>query len=160
MLTSYKLKWLGSITLSSVILVMALLGGDWGTNYTANASVNANPIIYLVQPSKVPARSPDRVIIISGLNFGTTADTGVRLTGDGFDNILYPITVEPNALSVTVEDIYLTVPTAYTLTVVISGRPEGHTLPELPLWPFDLQSNPLSFSVFQAEEYFLPIIKR
>jgi hypothetical protein len=158
MLTANKIKWLGSIILAGVLLVLALMGGDWGTNFTASASANADPIIYLIQPSTVPVRSPSRVIVVSGLNFGTRDDTAVRLSGGGIDNILYPINVQSNGLSVTVEDIYMTESTVYSLTVVISGRPDGHTLPELPLWPFDLQSNALDFTVFQAEEYFLPMI--
>ncbi len=160
MLTTTKIKWLGSITLAGIFVILALIGGDWGTTYTANASVNANPTITSILPSKVPVRSPNKVVVIYGSIEGTEDDTAVRFTGNGYDQMLHPPEVYPDGLSVTVTDTLMTVPTVYTVTVVTSGREEGHTIPELPIWPFDLVSNVLTFTVFQADEYFLPIINR
>jgi hypothetical protein len=158
MITANKLKWLGSIILAGVFLVMAVIGSDWGTNYTANASVNADPIIYLIQPPKVPVRSPDKIIVVSGLNFGDKDNTGVRLSRDGFDTVLRAIDVGGGGISVSVTNTLMTETTVYTLTVVRSDYP---SIPSVPLYPeWDHESNSLPFTIFQAEEYFLPIIRR
>jgi TRAP-type C4-dicarboxylate transport system permease small subunit len=47
MLTTSKVKWFGSILLASILLILALIGGKWGTDYSASASVNATPIIQI-----------------------------------------------------------------------------------------------------------------
>jgi hypothetical protein len=133
-----------------------LTGGKWGTSYAATED-GPNPIIYLIQPSKVPVRSPDKVIIVSGLNYGGATNTGVRLQGNNFDKVLPTIAVQANAISALVADTLMTEATVYTLTVV---RSDAGTIPVVPLVPpYDHESNVLYFTVFQAEEYFLPIIR-
>jgi hypothetical protein len=157
MLTTTKIKWLGCIIIAGVLVMLALIGGNWGKDYTANAQVENDPIIYAVLPPRVPVRSPDRVIVVAGLYFGTITDTWVRLNGNGVDVVLRPISIESDGVSVIVTDTLMTEPVVYNLTVVrsIPGTiPKG---PFDPLW--DVQSNVLDFTVFQAEEYFLPIIK-
>ena len=54
MLATSKIKWFGSIILAGILLVLALMGGNWGTNYSASASVNAAPVINSIQPSDSP----------------------------------------------------------------------------------------------------------
>lgn len=160
MLTQPKIKCLVSIILAGFLLALALLGGNWGMSYTAEASTNADPFLASISPSRVAARSADKVIVAYGLNFGVITDTGFRLTDSDYDNILLPISVVPNGLSVRIDSALLTEPTVYTTTVVVSGREEGHTIPVLPLWPFDLQSNPLLFTVFEPDRMFMPLIQR
>ena len=43
MLATSKIKWFGSIILAGTLLVLALMGGKWGTIYSASASVNVAP---------------------------------------------------------------------------------------------------------------------
>jgi hypothetical protein len=156
MFATSKIKWFGSIIFASFLIALALTGGNWGTNYAAGASINANPIINEIFPSKVPAGSPNTVIVVSGSGFGDVTNTGVRLLNSGYDNILHPIQVYPDALSVTVPDTLLTVPTTYILSVVRSTYPSVPTIPLIPAW--DVESNSLPFVVFQAKYLYLPIV--
>ena len=157
MLTTTKIKWLGSIVLASVLLALAFMGGSWGKVNSADASVNADPIIYLVQPARVPVRSPDKIIVVSGLNFGGPVNTGVRLQGNNIDIVLQTIAAQDNGISALVTDILMTESTVYTLTVI---RSDPGSVPSIPLVPpYDRESNPLTFTVYQAEEFFLPLIR-
>jgi hypothetical protein len=157
MLATTKIKWLTSIILAGILLGLALMGGKWGTSYAATSD-GPSPIIYSVLPPKVPVRSLDKVIVVAGLYYGGNTNTGVRLQGNNFDKVLHTIAVQDNAISVLVTDTLMTEATVYTLTVV---RSDADTVPVIPLVPpYDHESNPLDFTVFQAEEYFLPIIRR
>jgi hypothetical protein len=155
MLATTKIKWLASIILAGILFCLALTGGKWGTSYAATAD-GPDPLIYSVLPPKVPVRSPDKVIVVAGLYFGGPINTGVRLQGNDFDKVLPTIAVQGNAISAVVTDTLMTEVTVYTLTIV---RSDAGTIPVVPLMPpYDHESNPLTFTVFQAEEYFLPII--
>ena len=162
MLSTPKIKWLVSIILAGILLVLTLTVGDWGTNYSANAMGVPVPIINSILPSRMPVRSPDKVVVIGGSIFGTENDTAVRFSevGGGFDQTLHPPEVYEYGTSVNVTSTMMTEATVYTVTVIISGRPEGVTIPELPVWSFDLVSNELTFTVFQAQETFLPLMNR
>ena len=120
MLTTTKFKWLVSIILAGTMLVLALMGGEWGKNYTANAQVENAPIIYAVLPPSVPVRSPNRIIVVAGLYFGDEIDTWVRLNGNGVDVVLRPVGIEPGGVSVIVTDTLMTETVVYSLTVVKS----------------------------------------
>ncbi|OGN98614.1 MAG: hypothetical protein A2Z71_11040 [Chloroflexi bacterium RBG_13_50_21] len=160
MLATNKIKWSISIILGGLLLVLALIGGNWGTSYAASAPDCAVPSITLVNPSVVPSGSPDTVIVITGSNFGNIDDTRVRLQGSGgLDVILtQPLAVYPTALSVTVTDTLLTEPNLYILTVVKSCHAPP-TIPVLPLFPdWDVESNEVPFTVYAAEYFYLPII--
>ena len=52
-----KIKWLASIVLAAVLLTLALMGGKWGTSYTANAGVYVAPIIDVIRPNWDSRRS-------------------------------------------------------------------------------------------------------
>ena len=67
--TTSKLKWFGTIILAGILLGLGLIGGTWGTDYSASASVNAPPIIEYIIPEVVPYGSPDIRMIIHGFNF-------------------------------------------------------------------------------------------
>ena len=155
MLTASKIKWFGSLTLAGILLVLALLGGNWGTNYSASANVNATPVIDYIQPSAVPAGSPDRVMIIFGSNFGNLQDTTVRLVGGGIDKTIDPMVVTPNGISVQITADLLDVPTIYQVTVIWS---DFNTVPTVPVTPHDFESNPVPFTVYEGKFIYLPIV--
>jgi hypothetical protein len=152
-----KIKWVGSIVLAGTLLVMALLGGNWGTNYSASASALALPHIDSIIPSAVPAGSPDTIMIIIGSNFGNVNDTAVRLKGITIDEIILPQQVLPNGISVNIPSTYLTDPALYIVTVVKSTLP---SIPTVPITPWDQESNQVSFSVFAAQFIHLPFIHK
>ncbi len=150
------LKWIVGISLAGVLLILGLTGGVWGTTYTADAGIDANPSINAVYPAIVAAGSPDKVIVITGSNFGNKDDTGVRLVANGFDQILRPIAVVQDGLSVNITHTLMTEPIVYNLTVVRSDLPSIPTIPIVPIW--DHESNVLTFTVIQALNFYLPII--
>src|SRR4030042_5016590 len=116
MFATSKMKVLGSIILAGPFLVLAVLGGNWGTSYSASASVAAAPYIASIIPSAVPAGSPETTIIISGSNFGNLNDTRVRLSGIGIDELLTPTSVIQGGISVRIPAALLTQPNLYILT--------------------------------------------
>lgn len=155
MLATSKIKWFGSIILAGILLALALMGGNWGTNYTASASVNAAPFIESIYPSVVPAGSPDTTMIISGANFGNTTDTRVRLTGVGVDLLLTPLQVIPDGISVSIMANLLVVPNLYIVTVV---KTTSGTVPTIPFPPGMEVSNPVPFTVYEPLFTYLPLI--
>jgi hypothetical protein len=157
MLATSKIKWFGSIILAGILLVLALIGGNWGTSYSANASVAAAPIITSIRPPAVLAGSGNTIIIISGSNFGSLiTPIQVRLTMLGIDRLLTPLQVLPNGISVIIPADLLTVPAVYTLTVLKSNL---GTIPTIPTPPDVEISNPLPFMVYK-EAFYHPIIFR
>jgi hypothetical protein len=148
MLTTSKIKWFGSIILAGILLALALMGGKWGTTYSVSASVNVAPVIDSIDPSAVPAGSPDTLLLINGSNFGTLADTKVRLTGSSIVQLLTPIEISPNQISVIIPAALLAVPQVYTLEVIvyIGGTVPGEEI-----------SNSVRFTVYSPFNY-LPII--
>jgi hypothetical protein len=155
--TNGKIKWIGSIFLGCFLLVLALMGGNWGSSYSAEAGVNAPPVIYVLIPDAAAAGSPDKTIIISGSNFGDETDTAVRIRGTIIDEILYPEVVYPDGLSVILSADLLADPTAYLITVVKSTV---HSVPTIPITPWDEYSNTKTFTVFTPSYTYLPIIDK
>ena len=159
MFTRSKIKWLGTIILAGILLTLAMVGGNWGTSYSASASVDAPPYIDSIDPFAVQAGSPYIVVIISGGNFGTVRDdVRVRLTGDGVDVMLEPMVVLPDGLSVAIDGPYLEVPRLYTVTVVKSTEHTVPTIPTIP--PEDEVSNPIPFLVYEPLFQYLPVINK
>ena len=157
MLATSKIKWFGSLILAGTLLVLAFMGGNWGTNYSASASVYATPHIDYIQPSEVPAGSPARVVIIAGSNFGNSQNTTVRLVGVGVDKTLTTIVVTPNGISAQITADLLVAPTIYQVTVIWSPN---NTVPTIPIYPGDLESNPVPFTVYQGHILYLPIVSK
>jgi hypothetical protein len=157
MLMKSKFKWIGTIVLAGFLLVSALLGGKWGTSYAADAAVSAPPVIYGIIPAAVPAGSSDKLIIISGANFGDVTDTAVRIKGTVVDQILVPEAVIPDGISVYIPADLLVNPTVYLITVVKSTQ---QSIPTIPITPWDEQSNPWPFKVFEPINTYLPVIER
>ena len=159
MFTRSKIKWLGTFILAGILLTLAMVGGNWGTSYSASAYVDAPPYIDSIDPFAVQAGSPYIVVIISGGNFGTDRDSiRVRLTGDGVDDMLEPLVVLPDGLSVAIDAPYLEVPRSYTITVVKSIY---HTIPTIPtIPPSDEVSNPIPFLVYEPLFLYLPVINK
>lgn len=157
MITTNKIKWFGSIILAGIILTLAMTGGKWGTSYSASASVDAIPVIDFIDPSSVLAGSPYIIMIINGENFGDMDDTRVRLTAVGFDEILPPLTVLPDGISVVIPAELLIEPKLYTVTVVKSTV---NTVPTIPITPWDEESNPVPFTVYEGQHIYLPLINK
>jgi hypothetical protein len=158
MFTISKIKWIGSLSLAGIVLLLALLGGNWGTDYTASASANLAPHIDYIDPQGVPAGSGDIVMIISGSNFGNMNDTAVRLTSGGYDVMHPPLFVSSTGISLNISHTLLAFPTTYDVTVYTSSKP---TIPTLPIVPtYDTPSNTVHFLVYSPESSFLPIIAR
>ena len=156
MFTKSKLKWFGSIILAGTLLVLALMGGKWGTTYAADSSINAAPYIDYIVPSEVQAGSPYFMMIIFGENFGTLENTRVRLTAIGYDEMLPPTQVLPDGISVVIAADLLVVPKLYTVMVVKSTYGTIPTIPTIPPW--DETSNPVPFTVYEPQYIHLPII--
>jgi hypothetical protein len=144
MFTTSKIKLSGTIILAGTLLVLALMGGNWGNNYSASASVNATPFIQSIIPKYVPIGSPDTPMIIYGLNFGTQADTKVRLTVSGITQELTPYAVSPNEIRLIIPANLLDAPAIYTVLVAIYVN---GTIPG------DMLSNPVTFVVFNPYIY-------
>jgi hypothetical protein len=157
MLATPKIKWFGSIILAGILLVLAIFGGKWGTTYAAGASVNVAPLITAINPSSVPVGSPNTWLIIWGSNFGNMDDTRVRLTtGVGFDQLFTPREIRQDRIIVILPASLLVDPIVYTLTVVKSTP---GTIPTIPVTPYDEESNPVPFTVFETLYVYLPIIQ-
>ena len=156
MAATSRFKWFGSIVLAGFLLILALMGGKWGTDYSASAGVYVAPFIESIVPSAVPAGSPDTFVVISGSDFGTVDDTRVRLTGTGVDVLFVPEGISPDQISITITDTLLIEPQQYILTVLksISG-----TIPTIPFPPDVEISNPVPFTVYSLSQY-LPIINK
>jgi hypothetical protein len=149
MLATPKIKWFVSIILAATLLVLALIGGKWGTTYTASANVYAAPFITSIVPSTVPAGSPAILLVINGSNFGNVTDTRVRLRGSGVDELFIPATITQGRITVAIRADLLDVPIAYILTV---EKTIGGTIPGVEI------SNPVPFTVFEPLFYYLPIV--
>ncbi len=157
MVATSRIKWFGSIVLTSFLLIQAVIGGNWGTDYSASAGVYAAPFIESIIPTAVLAGSPDTVVVIYGSDFGTLYDTRVRLTGTGVDVLLVPLEIYPEGLSIIITEPLLTEPQQYILTVAVSSR---HRIPTIPFPPDVEVSNPVPFTVLYSMSEYLPIINK
>jgi hypothetical protein len=156
MLSTSKIKWFGSTILAGTLLVLALLGGKWGTSYAADSGINADPTISLIIPSAVTVGSPDKLIIISGANFGSNSDTRVWLA-DGVNVPLVPISIIPTGISVVIPQSYLVAPKTYTIKVIVHIPPGTvPTIPTIPNPPDVLISNGVTFTIYQPIFIYIP----
>ena len=158
MLASSKIKWIGSIFLAGIFLALSMMGGNWGTTYTADASMYAVPHISSIVPAAVPAGSSDTGIIIFGSNFGNVTDTRVWLTSTGFEELITPMVVTNTAISLVLSDTLLVEPKLYIVTVIKSVVQTVPTLPPVPIK--DEISNGVPFTVYEARSTYLPVIDK
>jgi len=166
MLTTKKIKWLISLTLASILLVLALIGGDWGKTYAAIDGFFDPPHIDQLFPSGYPVGWHTDWIIISGSNFsgydsegnpfGDTGDTRVRLSGKNYDEMFTPKQIIEDGISIEVDGLFFGQPESYIITVV---RSTNRTIPTIPtIDPVDLVSNKVFFQIYETT--FLPIINK
>ena len=151
MITTSKIKWLGSIILASILLVVALMGGNWGTIYSASAEVTAAPQVSYISPSFIRVGSPDTLVTIHGSNFGNLSNTRVRLIGSGVNLLLTPVTVSSNKITVIIPSYLLTVHHLYFLRVEVTS---GGTVPIIQT------SNWVPLIVYPPIFYYLPIVHK
>lgn len=158
MITSSKVKWFGTILLAGIFLILALLGGKWGTSYSASASVNPDPIIQYISPVLARIGSPDTPMDIYGLNFEPIEDTKVWISNNCVvipqvfcdTRELTPINISPTHISVIIPADMLQAPTIWIVQVVIYV---GQTVPG------GNYSNPALFGVWSPDTY-LPIMHK
>jgi hypothetical protein len=155
MITSSKVKWYGSILLAGIFIILALLGGNWGTSYSASASVNPDPIIQYISPVLVPIGSPDTPMDIYGLNFEPMVDTKVWISNncvvipgrDCGSREFAPVDISPTHISIIVPADMFEAPSIWIVQVVIYV---GQTIPT------GNYSNPAVLGVWSPDTY-LPI---
>ena len=153
-----KLKWTGTILVAGVVVAMALMGGKWGTSYTAKASVNADPIIYDLIPDAKPVGSDDSTAIIVGANFGDLSNTGVWFKGTFNDEVLEVIYVDPNAISFVIPASLMDVEDIFSVRVIVSNC---SSIPTVPPYPgCDKYSNPAPFKVYIPKPLYLPFVTK
>lgn len=155
-----RIKWLASIVVGAIVLILALFGGKWGTTYAANDGVLTAPVIDHIQPSIVRVGSDYKTIIIFGTFFDQCA-MWVRITSTGIDNSILPLQVLPNAISVVVGSEYFTSPSVYSIYVVHSTQctvPPDPPTPFDPLW--DEISNAVTLTVYESLWTYMPIMRK
>jgi hypothetical protein len=153
MLTTSKVKWFRSISLASILLILAIIGGKWGTDYSAKASVIATPIINNIIPVMVPMGSPDTEMVIYGSNFEPAADTKVWISNNCYSipgrycnaRIFTPVDISPTQINILIPADMLEEPAIYIVQVVIYV---GATVPA------NNYSNPALFFVWSPNTYY------
>jgi hypothetical protein len=158
MMAKSRAKWILSFLVGAILLVLGFIGGSWGRSYAAVEINNPDPQITRIDPSGVPVGSNDIVMVISGSGFEIDKIPRVMLTAPGMTDVILdaPQTVLPNGISQFIGKEYFTQPILYTLYVVQSNHLPNPTIPTIPITPWDEQSNPLPFLVF--EPYILPLV--
>lgn len=156
-----KRKWYASLILAGILLLLAMVGGKWGTTYAADINAELTPVITSIVPFEIRAGYPtDVTMIVYGYNFedqySSLAHTNVRLTGGGHDIILDSIQKLSTAISVRISPSLLDHPVIYNITVVKSSN---YTIPTIPIVPpVDLVSNPVPFNVYVLQPKYIPVI--
>jgi hypothetical protein len=162
MFETTRIKWLGSIVLAGILLVLAMAGGTWGTSFAANGVLNEPPVINYIVPAALAAGSPDSVMIIVGSEFGESElEIRVWLKGIGSEYLFAPLSVINTGISVNLPAVMLAVPNTFIVTVIkshIGTIPTIPTSPDPPL--YDHLSNSVPFEVFEAGYSYLPIISK
>jgi hypothetical protein len=154
-----KYKWILSLILGGMFLVLAVVGGKWETSYAADAGLTANPEIHNIYPTELPAGSGNVMMIISGANFGETEDFIRVWIKDLTHNYkAAPIQVIDTGLSVIITDTLLVAPNTYTITVVKSNGQSVPTVPPDPI--YDQVSNNAYLWVYQPLYGYLPLITK
>jgi hypothetical protein len=157
MFTKTRIKWGVTIIMAGVILVLSLLGGKWGTTYAADSGVSVAPSIDYIIPTAVKAGSPSTILVIAGSNWGDFHNTAVRILGNGIDEIIIPFAITSTRIWITVPFTMLVSPTTYNISVVMST---GNTLPTIPFTPWDVESLPVTFTVYTPILTYLPLVCR
>ncbi len=157
MSTASKIEWLVSLVIGVIVLVLALVGGKWGTTYASDSQIFIVPSIDHIEPAAIPVGSAYKVIIIFGANYNQCS-IWVRITGPGVDDILEPLQVLPDAISQLIEAKYFTEPRVYSLYVVNSTACTVPIAPYDPSW--DEISNAVTLTVYQPVWTFLPLVQR
>ena len=159
MLTASRTKWIASLILGGILVVLALVGGKWQTTYAADAGVNQVPVIDHIYPSKAPAGSDNLVMIIMGSNFGQVEDfIRVWLEDADHNYTAAPIEVIDTALSVVITDTLMVAPDFYSIRVVKSNGLSVPTIPPDPI--YDQVSNAVEFEVYAPLRIFLPVMDK
>jgi hypothetical protein len=154
------IKWIGTIFLGGILLVLALMGGNWGSSYAAVAGDCPVPYITYINPSSVKTGSLGKTIVISGGNFGTPSDTFVWFDSTILPDLLPPTSVLPDGtgISVFVPTFMLAVDNNYAVKIVKSCPHTIPTIPTLPDW--DVVSTSKPFVIYTPFDFYLPIISR
>ena len=155
-----KTKWILSIILGGILLVLGLAGGSWQITYAADgAAVNADPIINFIYPNKVPAGSDNVMMVIAGENFGYVEDfIRVWVQDQTYNYTITPVNVIDTGIGVIITDTLLVSPNLYTIRVVKSN---GQSIPTIPPNPiYDQVSNAVDFLVYQPRYIFMPLITK
>jgi hypothetical protein len=158
MSTTSKVRWFGSILLAGILLILALFGGKWGSDYSASASVNPDPVIQYITPVLLPMGSPDTLMDIYGLNFEPAADTKVWISNNCYvkpqvfcdTREFVPLDISPTHISIIIPADMLEAPAIYFVQVVIYV---GTTVPA------GNYSNPGYLLVWSPDTY-LPIMHK
>lgn len=159
MISRSSTKWTISLILSFCLLILALIGGNWGSTYAASTKDTLLPYINRIEPAAVQVGSPYIVMIITGGNFDINKNPRIRLTAPGLDQILEaPLMVLPDGISQIIRPQYLVSPITYELFVVQSSSGSIPTIPIEPGW--DEISNPARFVVYEPEYIHIPIVKK
>ena len=76
-------KWLGTIVVASILLILALMGGTWGTSYAAQThEAVVVPVINTIDPTRVLAGGSDLLMTISSRSvFEYSCTPGCSLLG-------------------------------------------------------------------------------
>ena len=152
-------KWVVSILLACLVLILALAGGRWGSSFTASANVNAAPLIDTIDPTSVLVDSPDTTITIQGLNFGNSEDTRVWISEGGVNELLVPLTITPVQITVVLTADLLDRPAYFAVRVIKSTSGSPPTIPTIPTPPDEEISNTVYFTVWSPYIY-LPLIQQ
>ncbi len=156
MLTASKNKWLISLFIAGILLALALFGGTWGTTYAADNEVILAPQINFINPTEIAVGSPDTPFFIQGSGFGSSNDTGVRVEGNGVDNIYYGLVYPTMIFGSFPADLFGS-PTVYNITVVMSVP---KTVPTIPITPYDVESNIVPLRVYETQFMYLPTVTK
>ena len=154
-----KYRWVVSLSLGGILLVIALIGGNWQTSYAADSGLNAAPVINYIDPERTKVGSGDTPMIIVGSNFGE-AESNIRVwLSDQVNNYsAAPKNVIDTGISLIITDTLLTSPITYTVIVVKSN---GLSIPTVPPDPdYDTYSNAVNFWVYMPEYLYLPIVDK
>jgi hypothetical protein len=159
MSTATKYKWIISLTLGGVLLVVAMIWGSGQTTYAADPGLNAVPVIDHIYPDRAKAGSGSTPMIIFGLNFGNSEDfIRIWLADPGHDYEIAPISVIDNGISLVIPDTLLVNPITYTLRVVKSNGLSVPTIP--PNLVYDQASNIVDFLVYAPRYLYLPMVNK
>lgn len=158
-----KGKWIGSLILASILLILAMIGGTWGTTYAAEVNQELTPVITSITPFEIEVgRTTDVIMRVHGYNFEdenlSLEHTSVRLSDGGTDMILevYNNQKFSTDIYVRISASLFTVPNIFYITVVKSTVGTTPTVPILPA--YDLVSNAVPFNVYQVQPKYIPVV--